>query len=113
MSKGWMAALVAVCVAGMVGCGGGKEKAKTTGPEVVVKDMAFKPTKMSVRVGAEVTWTFGDKKVSHNVTASDGSFHSENLTTGTFVHRFDKPGSVAYTCTIHPAQMRGTVEVRA
>ncbi len=107
-----MAALVAVCVAGMGACSGGKEKAKTTGPEVAVKDIAFKPSTMSVRVGAEVTWTFADK-VSHNVTASDGSFHSQNLTTGTFVHRFDKPGSVAYTCTLHPGQMRGSIEVRA
>ena len=105
-----------VFVAAMVGCGGGSgggEKAKATGPEVVLKNIRFRPTKMSVKVGGEVTWVFEDKGIPHNVTASDGSFRSENKAEGTFAHRFTTPGSFSYTCTLHPAQMRGSVEVRA
>ncbi len=103
--------LAGVVLMAMVACGGGSDK-KVTGPEVVVKDLAFKPSTMSVKAGSEVTWTFEDKNIPHNVTAADGSFRSQNLSKGTFVHRFDRPGSFPYTCTIHPAQMRGTVEVR-
>ncbi len=96
----------------MAACGGG-EKAKAGGPEVTAKDLSFKPAKISVKLGDQVTWTFEDKGTSHNVTAEDGSFRSENLAKGTFVHPFDKPGSFSYICTIHPTQMKGTVDVRA
>ncbi len=104
--------LVCAVLVATTACSGGSEKHKTTGPEVVVKDLAFKPSKMSVKVGDEVTWTFEDKNIAHNVTADAGSFRSENLTKGTFVHKFDSPGSVSYTCTIHAGQMKGVVEVR-
>ncbi len=66
-----------------------------------------------MKLGSEVTWTFEDKGVSHNVTADDGSFRSPDVAKGTFVHRFDKPGTISYTCTIHPDKMKGTVNVRA
>lgn len=78
----------------------------------MVKDLSFKPSTMSVKVGGDVTWTFDDKGIAHNVTANDGSFKSQDLAKGTFVHRFDAPGSVSYVCTIHPAQMKGTIEAR-
>ena len=107
------AILLAVsCLAALAACGGG-EKAKGSGPEVMAKDLSFKPAKISVKLGTEVTWAFEDKGTSHNVTADDGSFRSGDLTKGTFGHRFDKPGSFSYICTIHPAQMKGTVDVRA
>lgn len=104
--------LIVACLAAMAACGGG-EKTKASGPEVVAKDLSFKPAKISVKLGAEVTWTFEDKGTSHNVTAEDGSFRSDNLAEGAFAHRFEKAGSFSYICTIHPNQMRGTVDVRA
>ncbi len=112
--KRYPSTVVAVVVgAAMAACGGGSEKHQTTGPEVVVKNLAFKPSRMSVKVGDSVTWTFEDKGIVHNVTADDGSFKSQDLSKGTFVHTFAAPGSVSYTCTIHPDKMKGTVNVRA
>jgi plastocyanin len=108
--------LIVVIVAGLAAtaaCGGGEEKAKTSGPEVMVKDLSFKPTKISVKLGGEATWVFEDKATSHNVTADDGSFRSQDLAKGTFAHRFEKAGVISYTCTIHPDRMKGTVNVRA
>ena len=100
------------CLASAAACGGG-EKAKVTGPEVVAKETSFRPATISVSLGDEVTWTLEDKGTSHNVTADDGSFRSPNLAKGTFVHRFEKPGPTSYVCTIHPNQMKGTINVRA
>jgi plastocyanin len=97
------------------GAGGGHDTATTHGAgpaptevKVVAKDLAFKPSKAKVAVGGTVTWSFEDGSVPHNVVADDKSFKSENLTTGTFSHTFDKAGTFKYTCTIHPA-MKGTV----
>ncbi len=101
--------LVVACLAVTAACGGG-EKAKVTGAEVVVRDVSFRPVTISVKLGSEVTWTFEDKATSHNVTADDGSFRSPNLAKGSFVHRFEKAGSVSYVCTIHPG-MEGTLTV--
>ena len=94
-----------------VACGGGSEQ-QSTGPEVMVKDIAFKPSRVSVEVGGDVSWAFEDD-VAHNITAEDGSFKSQDLSKGTFHHRFAAAGSFRYLCTIHPAQMRGSVDVRA
>ena len=58
-----------------------------------------------------VQWTFVDKN-PHSVTADDNTlFDSTPLADGmTFAFRFDKPGSYAYHCSIHP-EMHGTVVV--
>ena len=112
-SRPLAAALCLLAAAAYSSCSGGGEKAKHKGPEIVVKDLRFRPVKMSVKVGGEVSWAFEDKGINHNVTADDGSFRSPNQSKGVFAHQFKTPGSVSYTCTIHPAQMKGTVEVRA
>jgi plastocyanin len=78
--------------------------------EVVARDLAFVPPAVQIPVGTTVTWQFKDGSVPHNVQA-DG-FKSENLTKGTFQHRFDQPGTYAYVCTLH-AGMSGRVVVVA
>lgn len=79
---------------------------------VVLRDIAFKPAKVRVEAGDTVTWRFDDKGIPHDVTAEDDSFESETMDSGTFRHRFDKAGTYAYICSLHPVQMKGTVEVR-
>jgi plastocyanin len=105
----------------LTGCGGGggdtTDTTAASGPPpreatVVVKDIAFQPTKVRVAVGGKVTWRFEDGSTPHNVVANDESFKSDVETTGTFVQAFEEPGSYKYTCTIHPA-MKGTVTVVA
>ncbi len=107
-----VAALVLLAACGDSGPDGAGESAgendgKTT---VVVKDIAFKPERISVEVGETVTWSFQDRGIPHNVVADDGSFKSDLKDSGTFEHTFEKPGSFSYTCTVHPG-MNGSVKV--
>ena len=61
-------------------------------------------------VGTPVTWTNLDP-TAHTVSASDGSFDSGTLEPDArFETTFERPGTFAYFCQIHPT-MRGTVRV--
>jgi len=94
-----------------------KKKSSTTstagGPGVVMQNIQFDPSSVSVKAGNTVTWT-NNESVQHDVTADDGSFKSGQpggMKQGDkYEHAFDKAGSFAYKCTIHP-NMTGTVEV--
>lgn len=120
-SSGARATLVvlAVTVALMTGCGddsdtatsadAGASREKNT---VVLRDILFKPDKIQVEAGDTVTWKFEDKGIPHDVTAEDKSFKSETMDSGTFQHAFDTPGTYEYLCSLHPAQMKGVIEVR-
>ena len=115
---GLLAACLAVVLAA---CGGGSsddgsgDNADKGGPppqaaRVVAKDLAFKPSKVRLAAGGTVTWEFKDGATPHNVTADDKAYASNNESSGTYSHTYDKPGTYKYTCTIHPA-MKGTVVV--
>lgn len=115
----------------VTGCGGGDDPAAApttatpaaaTGADstadsareaavVRVPDFRFEPARAEVTVGQTVRWQF-DHRELHNATADDGSFRSKALNDGaTFEHRFDRPGTYRYLCTLHP-QMTGEVVVR-
>ena len=83
------------------------------GMAVSMQNITFSPNNLSVKMGDTVTWT-NDESIGHDVTAEDGSFKSGapgGLKQGdTFEHAFDKAGSFAYNCTVHP-NMTGTIEV--
>ncbi|WEO99823.1 plastocyanin/azurin family copper-binding protein [Streptomyces sp. FXJ1.172] len=83
-----------------------------TADAVTIKNFAFSPTALEVKVGTTVTWTNQDTD-AHTVTsaASGGPLHSPALATHvTYGYRFTKPGTYAYLCTIHPF-MTAKVEV--
>jgi plastocyanin len=127
--------LLVACVALALpaGCGSNDNKssssadkapAKTTkstsggakAPGVVMKGIAFKPTSLSVKKGATVTWTNEDS-VGHDVTSTGGpaSFKSGSpggLANGdTFKHTFTKPGTYDYVCTVH-SNMKASITVK-
>ncbi len=77
---------------------------------VNIKNMAFTPDNITVKVGSTVTWTNEDNTV-HTVTANDGSFASDSLANGkSYSHTFNTPGTYKYRCVIHP-NMTGIVTV--
>ncbi|MGH7241776.1 MAG: cupredoxin domain-containing protein [Candidatus Saccharimonadales bacterium] len=81
---------------------------------VTIKDMAFSPANIGVKVGDTVTWTNNDS-VAHTVTETDGQTgpKSEDIEPGkSFVYTFDKAGTYKYDCSIHPS-MTGSVTVTA
>ena len=81
-----------------------------SGPAVPIYNASFAVPHIDVLAGDTVTW-HNDSVRTHNVNADDGSFASPRLyMSGTFDHRFDTPGDVAYYCQLHPS-MRGDVAV--
>ncbi|MFV5996976.1 plastocyanin/azurin family copper-binding protein [Streptomyces sp. NPDC056231] len=86
--------------------------APVTGNAVAIKNFAFAPATLKVRVGTTVTWTNQDTD-AHTVTSAGtgGPLHSAALAThATYSYTFTRPGTYAYLCTIHPF-MTATVEV--
>ena len=100
----------------LAGCGGddgggaGADAAPVTGvTEVAAKDNRFTPAAIQVPAGTEVTWSFEDGFVPHDVRA-DGLSSGDPQRKGTFTHTFDRPGTYPYRCTIHDG-MTGRVVV--
>ena len=80
--------------------------------QVVMSSMAYGPGTLTVKKGTKVTFLNRDQ-MTHNVVANDKSFDSGNIATGAeWIYTFDKVGTFDYTCTYHPDQMRGRIEVR-
>ncbi len=110
------ALLAAALLAGCADNGGGRDQATGDAPSkgvttVVAKHVKFSPAAIEVPVGTEVTWSFQDGQVPHDVKG-DGWGSGEPQRSGTYRHTFDQPGTYAYACTIHP-QMTGRVVVTA
>jgi plastocyanin len=99
----------------IAGCGGGTSSPPTTlGPNsIIMRNIAYVPTTLTVKVGDQVTWVWKDGSIPHNVDgASDLSDFSSGgpKTSGTYSYTFKKAGSYAFHCDVHPA-MTGTVTV--
>jgi len=78
---------------------------------VHIDNFVFVPAQLTVKVGQTVTWTNQDD-VDHNVVATKGAkFESDNFGKGgTYSYKATKPGTIQYTCTLHPG-MDGTLTV--
>jgi YVTN family beta-propeller protein len=77
---------------------------------VRVANFAFVPATMKVVPGTSVVWTNGDG-IPHTSTSKDKLWDSKPIQPGSsFKVTFDKAGTYAYGCTIHPF-MQATVVV--
>jgi plastocyanin len=83
--------------------------AKTVG--IDMKNTAFEPNQVTVKVGQTVRWENYDG-FDHNVVATEGeTFKSDNFGKGgEYKYTVDKPGTIKYVCTLHPG-MEGTITV--
>jgi plastocyanin len=82
-----------------------------SGTAVEIKNFAFGPSTLNVKQGASVTFT-NDDSAPHTATADDKSFDTGNLNQGdSKTVSFSAPGTIAYTCAIHPF-MHGTIVVQ-
>ena len=77
---------------------------------VAVIDNKFEPANVEVKPGQAVRWVFSGV-MEHDVVADDGSFVSELVTSGEYVHVFETAGEFPYDCSVHP-EMTGRVVVR-
>lgn len=81
------------------------------GTAVEIKDFAFSPATLTVKVGDTVTWTNQDS-VGHSATSDDGSFDTGVLAQGeSNTVTFTEAGTFNYHCTPHP-NMKATVVVQ-
>jgi plastocyanin len=80
---------------------------------IAYRNIAIDPDTLKVKVGSTIRWTNYDS-VEHNVTSEGGpaKFASKDFGEGgTYEVKANKPGTIHYECTIHPASMNGTIEV--
>jgi plastocyanin len=78
---------------------------------VKIDNFSFGPQSLSVSPGTKVTWKNRDG-IPHTVVSTEGVFKCRVLDTdGTFSFTFDKPGTYAYFCSVHP-KMTGQVVVK-
>jgi plastocyanin len=102
----------------LAGCGGGDDGASGDTPTteagaapaaatVELKDLKFKPDKVTIATGETVSWVWKEN-VLHNVSGE--GFKSDNISDGPYQHTFTEAGTFDYQCTLH-AGMTGTVEV--
>jgi plastocyanin len=102
---------VAACGGGGTSSSSSSQPATGGAAQISMKNIAFTPADVTVKVGQTVTWT-NDDAAQHDVVANDGTFKSDLLGTGqTFSFTFTKAGTFAYYCAVHP-QMKGTVTVQ-
>ena len=77
---------------------------------VTIKNFAFDPETVTIKLGQTVTWTNQDS-AAHTVVG-DGGIDSGDLSKGkSYSKTFDTEGTFDYHCSIHP-QMTGQVIVQ-
>jgi plastocyanin len=94
-----------------------EEGAGTSSPTVVVRDIAFQESSVTVQAGTPVTWSNEDG-VAHTVTAGTpeeptGEFDEELPAGGEVQVTLDEPGTYAYWCRIHPSMTAEVVVEQA
>lgn len=87
-------------------------ESEETTTNVIMTNMLFTPSQITIEQGETVTWTNNDS-VDHTVTADTGNGpKSETIKPGsTYHYTFNEVGSFQYHCEFHSA-MHGTVVVR-
>jgi plastocyanin len=112
----WCAVLF-LAVFGLAACGGSSRSGSpattaapvaNAGAAVSLKNIAFNPSKVTIKAGQAVVWTWHDGSVPHNVSGQ--GYSSVTQSSGTYSHTFPDAGTFKYTCTIHSG-MDGTVTV--
>jgi plastocyanin len=84
------------------------EQPATQVVEVTIKDLAFNPAELQVKIGTEVRWTNQDS-MNHTITSTD--FSSGEISNGqTYSHVFSAVDIYDYHCSIHPS-MTGKITV--
>lgn len=84
---------------------------KSSPAEVRVDNFSFAPETLTVPANTTVTWINKDD-VPHVIASNDGLFKSKALDTDDkFSFTFNKAGTYAYYCSIHP-KMVGKIVVQ-
>src|SRR5262245_54908102 len=100
LATSFLAILATIVAAGPATLAGAAERHKPA--EVKVDNFSFGPETVTVPLNTTVTWVNRDD-VPHVIASTDGVFRSKALDTDDkYSFTFDKPGTYAYFCAIHP-----------
>jgi plastocyanin len=117
-------ALLICCVLGaalvLAGCGsamsgGSKPTTPSVAPAaggvtVAIKNFAFAPATVTIKVGDTVTWR-NDDGVPHDATSA--TWTSGQISAGqSYTRTFDAAGTFSYVCKVHPAMKAATIIVK-
>ncbi|HET7455828.1 MAG TPA: cupredoxin domain-containing protein [Solirubrobacterales bacterium] len=109
--RGGFVLLIAIAALAVAALQGGRAIGAATASgakSVDISHFAFHPPTLRVKRGGKVTFA-NSQNVTH--TASSAGFDTKNIAPGTAVTvRFDKKGTFAYHCKIHPF-MKGKIVV--
>jgi plastocyanin len=108
---GLMAALAGI-VAGVLVPTGAFGGARATGVHtVILKNIRYHPSTLSINRGESVKWVWRDGEIEHTVTFR--TKHSPLQSSGTYTVRFTRSGTFAYHCEVHGHEgMKGKIIVR-
>ena len=108
--------MIAVVALALANHGGGSSTARSTvtvtrGPAAVtIKNYAFAPQSLTIKVGTPVTWSNRDA-TAHTATMDQGSLDTGTINPGqSKTIDFKHPGTYAYHCAFH-AFMTATIRV--
>jgi plastocyanin len=116
MNKRVLGGATAAILLTLAACGSGEKgrdtpaKAVTTNAVEAVKSYRFSPAEITVAAGSTVTWTNNDNFV-HNVHLLGGDTTKPLPIGGSASITFNDPGLIRYECSLHPAQMKGSIRV--
>jgi len=83
----------------------------STDAKVGIDNFKFGPGTLTIAKGTAVTWT-NDDDIPHSVVLNALGVRSKTLDTDKdFTYQFDKAGTFAYICGLHPF-MKGQVVVK-
>ena len=100
----------ALAIAVTVMTGGPTTSAQAADNEVKIDNFTFAPQRVTVKVGATVTW-INDDDIPHTVASSSKLFKSKVLDSeDKFSFAFTTPGTYEYFCSLHP-HMTGAIVV--
>jgi plastocyanin len=87
--------------------------AHATTKTVAIRDIAFKPGRVTINRGDGVRFLWRDRDVPHNVTSKGTRRFASSPTrkSGGYIVRPATPGTYRYVCTIHFG-MTGTITVK-
>jgi plastocyanin len=75
-----------------------------------IKNFAFDPASITVKVGSTVRWVNQDY-APHRILFADGADSTVLAASQSWNRKFDQAGTYDYNCTIHPS-MQGSVIVK-
>ena len=77
---------------------------------LTIDNFTFMPDTITVPIGTKIVWE-NDDDIPHSIVETTGKFHSPALDTeDKFTFTFDRAGTFAYFCGLHP-HMKGKVVV--